>query len=113
MGHSFTFTDCHHAVLNFLVANAKINFDKVTIMVVKQHNVIYYEYVWLTLLYSKLLLLHKSAIEAESYSEWLNDGPPKIITADNASKSNYKMNLESDTEKNLCKYQVHISNADF
>ena len=39
MGHSFTFTDCHHAVLNFLVANAKINFDKVTIMVVKQHNV--------------------------------------------------------------------------
>ena len=29
MGHSFTFTDCHHAVLNFLVANSKINFDEV------------------------------------------------------------------------------------
>ena len=41
MGHSFTFTDCHHAVLNFLVANAKINFDKVTVMEVKQHNVLY------------------------------------------------------------------------
>ena len=40
MGHSFTFTDCHHAVLNFLVANAKINFDKVTIMVIKQNNVL-------------------------------------------------------------------------
>ena len=61
----------------------------------------------------KLLLLHKPALETESYSEWLNDGPPKIITADNAPKSNYKMKLESDTEKNLCKYQVHISNADF
>ena len=40
MGHSFTFTDCHHAVLNFLVANAKINFDKVTIMVTKQYIVL-------------------------------------------------------------------------
>ena len=29
MGHSFTFTDCHHAVLNFLLANSKINFDEV------------------------------------------------------------------------------------
>ena len=61
----------------------------------------------------KLLLLHKPALETESYSEWLNDGPPKIITADNASKSNFKMKLESDTEKNLCKYKVHISNDDF
>ena len=29
MGHSFTFTDCHHAVLNFLVTNAKLNFKEV------------------------------------------------------------------------------------
>ena len=30
MGHSFTFTDCHHAVLNFLVTNSKLNFNEVS-----------------------------------------------------------------------------------
>ena len=43
----------------------------------------------------------KSELDKEALPNWINDGPPKEVTIDDESKTDVKMNLNSESSQKL------------
>ena len=43
----------------------------------------------------------QSILDKESFHDWLNTGPPKEVTIDDESKTDFKMNLNSEKRQHL------------
>ena len=43
----------------------------------------------------------KSELDKEALPNWINDGPPTEVTADDESKTDVKMNLNSESSQKL------------
>ena len=47
------------------------------------------------------IYLIKSELDKEALPNWINDGPPKEVTIDDESKTDVKMNLNSESSQKL------------